>query len=720
MSSDEVFVPPVLTEEEKAEQSKAAQKIQAIQRGKQLRKERQEQAAAAKKMQALHRGRNARRSQKEKWERKMNQSLEDIFASGVSWGFHPLTGQPACVEVDLSKKHIKSIGLLPEKLPFLQKINVSHNTIGSLASFAGFKYLHSLDASHNKLRSCLEFCPKHFDDDDDCNDNVGSSLVRADLSYNKIKDTIPVKIHQYLRVLNLDNNKITSLCGFGNLQYLQDLSARNNNIESLENWFNGDAPKNLTKLLLDDNMIVRLEPIKLLKRLTTLSVKNNKIRSLYGLQSSKNLSILQVDGNRITSTKELEVLSNLKYLGTLNMSNTPVQRVDYYRWRVIYRLKSLEVLDEQNITAIEKVKAECAHGDDVKSRIEVWHDTVGADREFIQTVPVVHPPKELEEEELREGKVENSRKLVYRGRRPLCGEDASIDVYLRDADGSNNIECIAYSDSGSFELFSSYFASELRPHVDSINEGERLFFSEREGKRGFSHKHDAGDVILGIKSEDFAAALAHRLQIRGNEPSKTNTADLTNVQWSKLQEQNILVADLELVVQPPPVAVGYDVLYGMGMCIEVTHDIDSRILITACTLDNLRQTHFSVGYTEEYVRLSMADAEGLEPKDFNLGELYKAVLENCSIERPKGSEDLALMIPPPPPDGPTMELEIARKRAKKKWDQLDADGNGVLEGDELNGLAEWVWTAFHPGGKPISAREKAKMTRKLSKRIAQT
>ena len=67
-----------------------------------------------------------------------------------------------------------------------------------------------------------------------------------------------------------------------------------------------------------------------------------------------------------------------------------------------------------------------------------------------------------------------------------------------------------------------------------------------------------------------------------------------------------------------------------------------------------------------------------------------------------------------------MELEIARKRAKKKWDQLDADGNGVLEGDELNGLAEWVWTAFHPGGKPISAREKAKMTRKLSKRIAQT
>ena len=64
------------------------------------------------------------------------------------------------------------------------------------------------------------------------------------------------------------------------------------------------------------------------------------------------------------------------------------------------------------------------------------------------------------------------------------------------------------------------------------------------------------------------------------------------------------------------------------------------------------------------------------------------------------------------------EKELARKRAKKKWDSLGEDGNGVLEGDELNGLAEWVWTSFHPGGKPISDREKAKLKKKLLKRIA--
>lgn len=36
-------------------------------------------------------------------------------------------------------------------------------------------------------------------------------------------------------------------------------------------------------------------------------------------------------------------------------------------------------------------------------------------------------------------------------------------------------------------------------------------------------------------------------------------------------------------------------------------------------------------------------------------------------------------------------------RAQKKWDQLDADGSGVLEGEELVAMAEWVWSSFRPG-----------------------
>ena len=56
-------------------------------------------------------------------------------------------------------------------------------------------------------------------------------------------------------------------------------------------------------------------------------------------------------------------------------------------------------------------------------------------------------------------------------------------------------------------------------------------------------------------------------------------------------------------------------------------------------------------------------------------------------------------------------------RAQKKFDKLDADGNGLLEGDELVELAEWVWSSFHPGGDALSEEEKAAESSKLLGRL---
>merc|ERR1712010_426574 len=56
-------------------------------------------------------------------------------------------------------------------------------------------------------------------------------------------------------------------------------------------------------------------------------------------------------------------------------------------------------------------------------------------------------------------------------------------------------------------------------------------------------------------------------------------------------------------------------------------------------------------------------------------------------------------------------------RAQKKFNELDADGNGVLEGPELFGLSEWVWSSFHPGGQPMSEEEKQAFGAKLLGRL---
>ena len=56
-------------------------------------------------------------------------------------------------------------------------------------------------------------------------------------------------------------------------------------------------------------------------------------------------------------------------------------------------------------------------------------------------------------------------------------------------------------------------------------------------------------------------------------------------------------------------------------------------------------------------------------------------------------------------------------RARKKFDQLDLDGNGTLEEDELLRLANWVWNSFHPNGAPLGNAERQVEKDKLLMRL---
>ena len=56
-------------------------------------------------------------------------------------------------------------------------------------------------------------------------------------------------------------------------------------------------------------------------------------------------------------------------------------------------------------------------------------------------------------------------------------------------------------------------------------------------------------------------------------------------------------------------------------------------------------------------------------------------------------------------------------RARKKFDQLDLDGNDKLNSDELLGLADWIWNSFHPGGAPLNETERREEGNKLLSRL---
>jgi len=46
-------------------------------------------------------------------------------------------------------------------------------------------------------------------------------------------------------------------------------------------------------------------------------------------------------------------------------------------------------------------------------------------------------------------------------------------------------------------------------------------------------------------------------------------------------------------------------------------------------------------------------------------------------------------------------------RARKKFDQFDVDGNGLLEGDELVSIGEWLWSSFHAGEEASEKKKEA-------------
>jgi hypothetical protein len=77
-----------------------------------------------------------------------------------------------------------------------------------------------------------------------------------------------------------------------------------------------------------------------------------------------------------------------------------------------------------------------------------------------------------------------------------------------------------------------------------------------------------------------------------------------------------------------------------------------------------------------------------------LDALFEAKAKAAAPPKPCG------MGKPPPlrrQAGADSDIPKQIRRARKKFDALDEDGNGKLNGDELLELAKWLFGSFHPG-----------------------
>ena len=162
-----------------------------------------------------------------------------------------------------------------------------------------------------------------------------------------------------------------------------------------------------------------------------------------------------------------------------------------------------------------------------------------------------------------------------------------------------------------------------------------------------------------------------------NDGSNEN---LSHRAWSDICDDPALLSRISLCLRPVPVHVSTNALYGMPMNIDITRDIDDRILITAYSMDNLRGTSFEVSYDEQFCRDSIADCEGIEPDEFeSLDQLYQLMAEHCEIMRDQKTDKLfcAFQIHPQMAQRWRRSwLESERKRSGIRWMKMETSPRG--------------------------------------------
>jgi len=244
----------------------------------------------------------------------------------------------------------QELEILPETLgtyQHLRYINLSNNKLSNVEVLWEIPHILKLELQKNSISS-LEV----FD-----RTNVLLFLQHLNLKNNQIKQLTSIQLPR-LEQLLLAGNKIEKVVDFYHHENLQLLEVRNNKLTSLQGI--ADLPA-LKELYAADNEISSIEGLKNLPSLTKLHLRKNKI-SKFTSETVPNLPALQylnLRENDIPDGKSLASLSALKKLSYLNIAGTPLteELTDATKKEVLIYLNSLSVVNKEEVTTEEREEA---------------------------------------------------------------------------------------------------------------------------------------------------------------------------------------------------------------------------------------------------------------------------------------------------------------------------------------------------------------------------
>eukprot|EP00935_MAST-01C_sp_MAST-1C-sp1_P001369 g1369.t1 len=362
-------------------------------------------------------------------------SREAVEANLSGLARSPSTLSHVFTDLAVPDSDISEITVLRE-FPNVQNLNLQGNQIADLKTLAELPNLLTLNASKNALTTVLDYTTPHCREGDAWYTGdlrVGSTLLNANLSDNKIGVMRDLSWHRFLRTLVLDGNQIKTIKGIDTLSCLQVLSIKNNDVMSITGL--GNLP--IHSLHLDNNRIKHIKNLDALPRLKHLTISNNQIKNIAGLRRCKELQTIDLSDNLIEAVRQMEFLMDLPMLCNLMLSGNAVQRKDFYRRRVLVRLPRLTMLDEAIVSAEECVKAANLHGADVEARVEVFKKYL-PNEEFKNYCPPF-------EEDEPDPQVEDEAETVTEEDLAEMKEDAFHEVVEDVVDGivDTSVEAIA-------------------------------------------------------------------------------------------------------------------------------------------------------------------------------------------------------------------------------------------------------------------------------------
>lgn len=173
----------------------------------------------------------------------------------------------------------------------------------------GWDELQAVDLSRRRLESCVrlkEFLPV---------------LEEVDLQGNQL--SYLTGIPGSVRVLNVGQNRLTSMASFGHLLHLEELDISGNQIDSLSHL---SCLKHLHTLKADANAITSLNGIDKIRSLVHVSLSGNHLKGV-NLAATQwaGLETLDVSHNQLISIRGLSLMHRLK---SLNVDHNDLNMVD--------------------------------------------------------------------------------------------------------------------------------------------------------------------------------------------------------------------------------------------------------------------------------------------------------------------------------------------------------------------------------------------------------